>query len=160
MKKRKLYREIQELRRDVKILRDMFCETRQTVDALTDKLDAEAANAVLEADMPPKSETQIRIEKHQGRKKEEMRLKRTFLDDPVGEKNQLTAEDVIKAAQALAKIKDEDTMEMLAITFSTPYTEENLYAIMSEPTDEELEKIDALLDELEESRDSTQPARP
>jgi hypothetical protein len=88
---------VNRLNRDIGRIDGILAEVRQTVFALTDKLDAEAANAALEADM-----------------------------------------------------EAEDT-----ITFSTPWTEDNLYGIMNEPTDQELELIDDLLDELEENRDST-----
>jgi len=59
--------------RALRNLQETVNETRQIVMALTDKLDAETANDELAADMPPKSETQIKIEKHRDSRLAELR---------------------------------------------------------------------------------------
>ena len=184
MKKSALYELIRQLKDDhvnlqqrVAGLEARFDETRQTVNALTDKLDAEEANAAVEADLaedygwsapadlptPRVTATEAKAEMDDlGMKVAQQaakRIDRIIMDDIITEKNvraepdfdsvrawfnktknTLTAEDVYKAAEALQEHED---------------TTDPAYYFLPEPTDEDLDAVDRLMDELLADHDTT-----
>ncbi len=125
---------VDDLGRTIAGLKALFDETRQTVFALTDKLDAEEANEALAADMANlDSEAQDAAAAFGDRlaQRASGHITKIFMDDLIDQKayktkDSLTAEDVITAAKELAELPDDYDF----------------------PTDEDLERIDQLMDQL------------